>query len=319
MKRSTKLAIVLPPVLIVGALVGVIATTATVNAIATRDEAARIESYGQLVPVGGRQLNVVVSGEHEKTIVLLPGLGTAAPGLDFAPLIDELDDTYRVVAVEPFGTGRSDQTDVPRTAENIAAEVHEALQQLGVDRYVLAGHSISALYALSYVAAYRDEVVAFVGIDGSVPDQPGGDEPIPTGAVVLLHDLGISRALRDLAPDPYAVGPYDEATRNQIRMLEARNTAAPTMIDEMDHAASNFAEASGRSFPSDLPVLSFVRVDDLDVDGWVELHEAQAASVERGEVVRMTGEHYLHRTRSADLAAGIRAFLDEIAPPGAAG
>ncbi|MEH3088168.1 MAG: alpha/beta hydrolase [Microbacterium arborescens] len=319
MKRSTKLAIALPPLLIVGALVGVIATTATINAIATRDEAARIESYGQLVPVGGRDLNVVVSGEHEQTIVLMPGLGTAAPGLDFAPLIEELDDTYRVVAVEPFGTGLSDQTDVPRTAGNIAAEVHEALQQLGIDRYVLAGHSISALYALSYVEAYRDEVLAFVGIDGSVPDQPGGDEPIPTGAVILLHDLGISRVLRDLTPDPDAAGPYDEATRNQIRMLEAKNTAAPTMIDEMDHAASNFAEASGRSLASDLPLLSFVRIEDLDVDGWVELHEAQAASVERGEVVRMTGDHYLHRTRSADIAAGIRAFLTEVAPSGSAG
>lgn len=318
MKRSTKLAIILPPVLLVAALAGALATTATVNAVATRDEAGRIEPYGQRVPVGGRELNVVVSGDHEQTIVLLPGLGTAAPGLDFAPLIDELDDTYRVVAVEPFGTGLSDQTDVPRTAERIAAEVHEALQQLGIEQYVLAGHSISGVYALSYVEAYRDEVVAFVGIDSSVPGQPGGDEPIETDTVVLLRDLGISRLLRDLAPDPYDVEPYDDATREQIRMLEARNTAAPTMIDEMARAADNFAEANGRTFPTDLPVLLFVRIDDLDVDGWVELHEAQAAAVSRGVVVRMAGEHYLHRTLSAELAEGIRAFLSGERVPGAA-
>lgn len=318
MKRSTKLAIILPPVLLVAALAGALATTATVNAVATRDEAGRIEPYGQRVPVGGRELNVVVSGDRGQTIVLLPGLGTAAPGLDFAPLIDELDDTYRVVAVEPFGTGLSDQTDVPRTAENIAAEVHEALQQLGIERYVLAGHSISGVYALSYVEDYRDEVVAFVGIDSSVPGQPGADEPIATDAVVLLRDLGISRLLRGLADDPYDVEAYDDTTREQIRMLEARNTAAPTMIDEMGRAADNFAAATGRTFPADLPVLLFVVADDSDVEGWVELHEAQAASVSRGVVVRMAGEHYLHRTLSAELADGIRAFLAGESVPGAA-
>jgi len=34
------------------------------------------------------------------------------------------------------------------TAANIAGEVHEALQHLGVDRHVLMGHSISGFYAL---------------------------------------------------------------------------------------------------------------------------------------------------------------------------
>lgn len=141
---------------------------------------------------------------------------------------------------------------------------------------------------------------------------------VATDAVVLLRDLGITRLLRDLAPDPYDVEAYDGATRDQIRMLEARNTAAPTMIDEMRRAADNFAGAIGRTFPVDLPVLLFVRVDDLDVDGWLELHETQASSVTRGVVVRMTGDHYLHRTLSADLAGGIRAFLSEASLPGSA-
>jgi len=65
-------------------------------------------------------------------------------------------------------------------------------------------------------------------------------------------------------------------------------------------------------------VLLFVVVDDSDVEGWVELHEAQAASVSRGVVVRMAGEHYLHRTLSAELADGIRAFLAGESVPGAA-
>lgn len=289
-----------------------VATTAIVNVIATKVEASVFTPYGESVAVGGKSMNVVVAGEGDQTIVLLPGLGTAAPALDFQPLIAELQDTYRVVAVEPFGTGLSDQTDVPRTAENITSEVHEALQELGVDRYVLMGHSISGIYALTYTAAYPDEVTAFVGIDSSVPDQPGWDDPIPTSTISTLSTLGLTRVLSGIAADPYEGLPYDDATKDQMQVLTARNAAAPTLLDEMDRAPANFAEVSGKTFRADLPVLLFVADGDAEVPGWLELHEAQAASVARGEVVRIDGGHYLHHTRSPELAAQTRTFLDSL-------
>ncbi|MGO4434276.1 alpha/beta fold hydrolase, partial [Paenarthrobacter sp. RAF9] len=183
-------------------------TTSLVNVVATKSDLAGITAYGKLVPVDGRQMNVVDTGTPGETIVLLPGLGTAAPALDFQPLISELDDTYRVVAVEPFGTGLSDQIDTPRTAANIAREVHDALQYLGIERYVLMGHSIAGIYALEYSAAYADELIAFVGIDSSVPDQPGWDSSIPTEGLAQLRDLGILRALAAVTGDPYEGKPY---------------------------------------------------------------------------------------------------------------
>ncbi|AIQ58782.1 hypothetical protein PBOR_18965 [Paenibacillus borealis] len=87
--------------------------------------------------------------------------GTASPVLDFKLLIDELTPDYNVVAVEPLVYGLSDETDKERTTENIINEVHEAVQQLGIDRYILMGHSITGLYGVSYVKAYPYEVLAF--------------------------------------------------------------------------------------------------------------------------------------------------------------
>lgn len=286
-----------------------LATTSIVNVVATNVESADITPYGEKVPVGGKSMNVLVSGTGDETIVLLPGLGTAAPALDFQPLIDELDDTFRVVAVEPFGTGLSDQTDAPRTAENITAEVHEALQQLGVDRYTLMGHSISGIYALTYTAAYADEVTAFVGIDSSVPDQPGSEEAIPTSVITTLGNLGITRILSGIAEDPYAGLPYDEATKTQMSLLTNRNAAAPTLVDEMDRTPANFAAVSGATFPASLPLLLLVATEDADVDGWLSLHEAQAASVDHGELIELPGSHYLHHTLSPEIAQDVRMFL----------
>ena len=312
MKKSVKKALVITLVVVLGIPAFGLMATAGVNAVATSVEASEIRSYGQKVRVGDRDLNVVISGDHAATVVLLPGLGTAAPGLDFAPLIDELDDTYRVIAVEPFGTGLSDQTDVPRTTANIVAEVHEALAQLGVTRYALAAHSISGLYALAYVEAHRDEVTAFVGIDSSVPAQRGGEEPIPTDGIATLNDLGITRAIRAVSPDPYAGTPFDAETKRQMGLLATKNAAAPTMIDEMAHKAENFRDAAGRAFPADLPVLLFVRVDDTDVEGWVGLHQEQAASVTHGILVEMHGDHYLHYANAPQIARDMRAFFAEV-------
>jgi pimeloyl-ACP methyl ester carboxylesterase len=286
-----------------------VVTTAVVNAVATASEASSITDYGQRVPVDGKEMNVVKSGDGDQTIVLLPGLGTAAPGLDFQPLIDELDDTYRVVAVEPFGTGLSDQTDSPRTAANITREVHEALQHLDIDRYVLMGHSVAGIYALTYSAAYADELIAFVGIDSSVPDQPGSDEPVPAGLISTLSTLGITRALAALAPDPYLGLPYDQQTIEQMTLLTSKNAAAPTLVNEMDNTAANFASVSGQTFPAELPVLLVVRSNDTDVAGWVALHDKQAASVDTGQVITLTGDHYLHHTLSPEIAAHTTEFL----------
>ncbi|MCU6340031.1 alpha/beta hydrolase, partial [Enterobacter quasiroggenkampii] len=110
-------------------------------------------------------MNVLIQGQGEETVVLLPGYGTAAPGLDFKLLIDELSPHYKVVAIEPFGYGLSDKTEKDRSTENMVSEIHEALRQLRIDRYTLMGHSIAGIYALDYVDKYPQEVKAFVGID----------------------------------------------------------------------------------------------------------------------------------------------------------
>ncbi|MGO2141152.1 MAG: alpha/beta fold hydrolase [Leucobacter sp.] len=286
-----------------------VATSAIFHAVATKSDLAAIEPYGELVPVAGKQMNVVDTGSGDETIVLLPGLGTAAPALDFQPLIAELQTTHRVIAVEPFGTGLSDQTDTPRTATNIAQEVHEALQQLNVDRYVLMGHSISGIYALEYSARYADELVAFVGIDSSVPGQPGSTDETPTNGLATLNRLGILRVLSAISGDPYAGMPFDDETKRQMGLLSTRNATSPTILDEMNRAPQNFTALRNAVFPATLPVLLFVATDDTDVPGWIELHERQAASVTKGQVSLLPGGHYLHHTQSPAIATETTAFL----------
>lgn len=183
--------ILLKTIAVIGlTIVLLLAIVFIVNIICNKIEQGKIEHYGQLITVNEGKMNVTIQGKGAETIVLLPGFGTAAPTLDFKPLIEELTPHYRVVSIEPFGYGLSDDTDKERSTDNIVSEIHEALQALKIDRYMLMGHSIAGIYGLDYVNQYPNEVTAFVGIDSSVPTQDGMDTKFPIKSLQLLKKMG---------------------------------------------------------------------------------------------------------------------------------
>lgn len=282
------------------------------NVMSSYSEQKRIVPYGQHVSVDGKNMNVLIQGEGEETIVLLPGYGTATPGLDFKLLIDELSPFYKVVAVEPFGYGLSDETVKERTTENMVSEVHEALQQLNINRYMLMGHSITGIYGIDYVNKYPNEVTAFVGIDSSVATQPGMDINFPLKTFAFLKKSGLLRLTMKISADPYAGLAFDEKTVEQMKMISNKNMYNDTTLNEMDHISSNFKGAQGLTFPKYLPLLLFVQANNEGVAGWISLHEGQIKDSVHGKVVTMDGSHYLHHTKFKEIAENVRLFMKEI-------
>ncbi|OZQ69031.1 alpha/beta hydrolase [Paenibacillus sp. VTT E-133280] len=297
-------------VVIIVLIVVFLATVFTVNVVSNKLEKGKIESYGQLIPVDGKNMNVMIQGQGEETVVLLPGFGTAAPGIDFKPLVDELSPFYKVVVIEPFGYGLSDITEKERTVDNIVSELHEALQQLKIDRYILMGHSISGIYGLDYVNKYKNEVSAFVGIDSSVPAQ-GAGEALPTAALKSLKQSGFFRLLVKIDPNQILSPNVDDKTKEQNRMITLKNMMNPNIINEAEHFPSNFKATETLKFPKDLPVLFFLVKDTTDVEGWEALHEDQIKDSLQGKMILLEGDHYLHHTRSKEIVQNFRSFMNE--------
>nr|WP_245375838.1 alpha/beta hydrolase [Paenibacillus eucommiae] len=312
--KMKKLLIILLRVLAVLIIVIVlfIAIVFAYNKISSKSEAGKIIPYGQSVTVDGKNMNVLIQGQGEETIVLLPGYGTAAPALDFKPLIEELSPFYKVVMVEPFGYGLSDGTQKERTTENIVSEIHEALQSLNIDRYILMGHSIAGIYGIDYVNKYPNEVSAFAGIDSSVPTQGGMDVEFPIGTFKLLKQSGFGRLMFKFGEDPYAGLPYDNETKEQIRMLSLKNMYESTTLNEMEHIYPNFVAARNLSFPKDLPLIFFIQANNTGVERWIPLHEEQIKDSVHGKVMTFEGSHYLHHTKSKEITENLRSFMAEI-------
>jgi pimeloyl-ACP methyl ester carboxylesterase len=156
------------------ALVVVVMTGTVTTSVLDQVERQTVPTYGTRVQVTGGAVNVYRHGDRGPTIVMLSGYNSAAPALDFAPLIRQLGNVS-VVVVEGLGYGYSDTSGSPRTIENITADLHEAVTAMHINKpYILLGHSIAGIYNLYYANRYRAEISAVIGIDASVPGQVNG-------------------------------------------------------------------------------------------------------------------------------------------------
>ncbi len=311
MKKALKFILKSIAVLVIAICV-FIAIVFIVNIVCNKVENGKIESYGQLVPVDGKNMNVTIQGKGEETVVLIPGYGTGAPGIDFKPLVEELSPFYKVVVIEPFGYGLSDVTDKERTIENIVVEIHECLQKLNINRYTLMGHSIAGIYGLEYVNKYENEVSAFVGIDSSVPTQGGTEDEYPTEIYKSLKKSGFYRLIMKLTPDQLIAPKVDDETREQIRIISLKNAMNPNIISEGENFKHNFKAAENFKFPNNLPVIFFLQKNNTDVEGWIPLHEEQIKDSVNGKLMELEGGHYLHHTKSKEIVENFRSFMEEV-------
>ena len=305
-------------------LAALVAASTATNLVIEKAERSSIAPYGERVPVSHGTLNVyrtvggrgpgegsAGTGGPGKTIVLMSGLGTAAPALDFAPLIRELGG-YDVVVVEGFGYGYSDMSPKERTVENITAELHEALSKMHVGGpYVLAGHSIAGLYTLYYANKYRTEVSAVVGIDPTVPAAGAAPDGVNWGR--LLSTTGLVRWAGTIAPalvEPDGDG-YTAAEREQMRLMSSWNFGNAAVDDETNRIAENAHTVQGLRYPDDLPVLTFLAADGGTPPNKA-LHEDRLQNVHHHAVVVLPGGHYIHWTQARAMAQHITAFLSQV-------
>ena len=274
------------------------------------------QPYGHLVTLpGGGKVNTSVSGTGEETFVIVPGFGAASPVLEFAPLVDDLDDHATVVVVEPFGYGWSDRrTKADRTVENMATELHQSLAALHVHQpYTLVAHSIGALYALDYVNRFPGEVRAVVTIDSSPPIDAVASEATQSRWLRLWTLSGVTRWVSIVKPTLFVPAPrdtYSESALRQMRTLILRNDSTPALVEESHRTRQNVHAAEGLSFPAELPVLAFVAQDTIDIlPEWLPAHQEQLEGLANSELIVVDDSHYLHHLHSPEIADDIRAFL----------
>jgi len=128
----------------------------------TADATARVD-------IGGYEVRFLRTGTGSPAVILDSGMGNA---LDvWSKVQPEVARFAEVLSYDRLGLGYSDPGPKPRTARQIAEELHLLLWKLGITPpYVLVGHSIGAFHIRVFASLYPDEVAGLVFVQGSHED-----------------------------------------------------------------------------------------------------------------------------------------------------
>lgn len=297
---------------VVASVLALLLISTTTNAALTSSEKSDLVTYGQKVSIGPGDLNVYRNGGTGPTMVLLSGWGTAAPAVDFAPLIRQLD-AFDVIVIEGFGYGYSDLNVTDRTVENITAEIHEVLGKLGVTApVILIGHSVGGLYTHYYANAYPGEVAAIIGIDPMTAQSSSLAVSDASTVFGTLTNLGLVRVANALAPalvQPNGTA-FTKDERKRIVAMTDWTFGNAAVSDEWSRMAANSTKAAALPIPSDIPVLEMLAADTINTNShWLPDHQAELAGVSVHELDIIEGTHYLHWTQAPLMGRTITAFL----------
>lgn len=137
-----------------------------------RREAARdFPPPGELVEFDGAVSHLDCAGEGSPTVVLEAGLGVAG-SRSWTDVQPGIASETRVCSYDRAGFLWSEPRKEPRDADRIARELHGLLEAASEPPpYVMVGHSIGGLLVRVYDDRYPDEVIGFVLVDPSHPEQ----------------------------------------------------------------------------------------------------------------------------------------------------
>ena len=137
---------------------------------------------------GDLTLHYVQWGEQGPPIIFLHGL--TANAFCFQAFADDLARDHRVFAYDLRGRGDSDK---PESGYNIpihSADLAELIDELDLDRPVIAGHSLGAFIGLYFAAYYPEKLRKLILIDAGAPLEWKTIEEQPAWLTASINRLG---------------------------------------------------------------------------------------------------------------------------------
>lgn len=136
------------------------------------DDFARFSEEQNYVQISDGKMAYYTEGSGDHTILIMGSIYDPSSELIMRCMTKFLSRENRVLVFDYLGRGFSDDAKTPRSADNIANELHEALTSLNIDdKYILMPCDYSGPYALKYIELYPDEVEGLIGVDMMLPSQ----------------------------------------------------------------------------------------------------------------------------------------------------
>jgi pimeloyl-ACP methyl ester carboxylesterase len=173
--------------------------------IATSTLFSQQESNGKYVDVNGMKMYYEVSGEGDPIIVLT---GAHMDIISMGKIIPMLAETYKVYALEFQGHGHTEDIDRPITYENLADDVADFMDGVGLEKADVFGYSMGAQAGLQLAISQPQKVNKLIFASGAYDLegwQPAYTEFIPmmTPEMFLAMPFFAEKQKQSTNPDAY--------------------------------------------------------------------------------------------------------------------
>jgi pimeloyl-ACP methyl ester carboxylesterase len=239
----------------------------------------------QKVDVGGHSLNLLIGGQGSPAVVFEGGFGAGIAS--WSTVQKEVSAFARTVSYDRAGLGQSELGPKPRSAKQIATELHTALEKAGIKPpYVLVGHSFGGIYVRVFAERYPKEVAGMVLLD---PSQESFNDWLKKNHPARLKDTQAQ-----IAGAPEGVRAEDAATE------------------------ASYEEARAAKVPPGIPVTLLTATEDETMPAearrvWIEKHKEWIATVPGAKhiVVEKTG-HFIQAQQPKLVIDTIRQTLSQM-------
>lgn len=265
-------------------------------------EKNKLTPPGTMVTVDGYKMHIYAEGEKndKPTLVFMSGHGTMDPAYDFKVLYSKLSDEYRIVVIERFGYGYSDDSGLPRDVATEVRQSREALALAGeVGPFVLMPHSQSGIATIYWADQYPDEIDAIVLLDAVLPFE--ADPNTPTYKYTAERGMKFCGLFRIYYPK-YGVDSYTKEEAKQRAYIINRNAFSKDMIEEEACKVDNIAIVNGLE-PLQVPILAF------STPLFREMTISYAEKAADMQIVELDCDHFIHYFESTQIAEKTKTFL----------
>lgn len=225
------------------------------------------------VDIGENRVHYHLRGEGGPGIVLLHGYGHFGQSLNLSGFMEDISDSYRVLALDLLGHGGSSDPDSPTGYERQATIMHRAATEFGYAKYNLVGYSWGGRVAMRLASLHGEAVERLVIVDIAPRTHPTPQR--------VTDEPGVPLGFRD--------------AESAVDWLSARSPGVPMAFWRANLGSLFFPEGDGGWRMSSHPSRKTNLV--MDGDGWRILGDisvptmlirgSESDSAPAGEVVRM--------------------------------
>ncbi|RJQ21728.1 MAG: alpha/beta hydrolase [Nitrospiraceae bacterium] len=137
------------------------------------DETRSTSSSSHYASLNDIQVHYILKGKGDKTLLFIHGW--SCDTTFWKAQIDFFKKDYRVIAINLPGHGKSSKPEIPYTFDLFADAVREVIDDAGIDKVFLVGHSMGYPVARHFIRKYPQRVSGLCIVDGAyfrVPSEP---------------------------------------------------------------------------------------------------------------------------------------------------